>query len=338
MDSAGFLIFLFCFSYAVIEYKFLDIRVVATEIFISCVWIVLLVKIFFSNNAQDILVNISIFITVIIFGILVIKNAIKVTKQKEQIEDYAMKIEQAYEVEKKSKEELEILDKSKNQFLMAIQHHLRTPLTAMLGYSDLIITGGYGKQSKKTIEAVNNIQISTKNLIKMVNDFLDVTQFQLGKEMVTLRPDVDVLEIIKEIVNELKFESDKKNIYLKLEEPDSIPLIKADREKLKAAIYNIIDNAVKYTTKGGVDIKIIKNRSLIMAIKDNGIGIAKNNIENLLGKTFERGEAAKKTFINGRGIGLYITNQIIKAHNGKIWAESDGEGKGSIFYIELPKS
>ena len=111
----------------------------------------------------------------------------------------------------------------------------------------------------------------------------------------------------------------------------------ADREKLKAAIYNIIDNAIKYTTEGEVSIKVKTDENKItIIIEDTGIGISRENLINMFGKTFERGETAKKTFINGRGIGLFITKQIISAHNGKIWAESPGEDKGSTFYIELP--
>lgn len=332
-------------TYAMSRYRLFNMKMVATEFFIFAIWIFLLVRFMLSTTNSEFLINFITFASVIFFGILVLRNATKELKQKEQIEDYAMKIENAYELEKRSKEELQILDKSKNQFLIAIQHHLRTPLTAMMGYSDLLLNGAYGKLPKKTIEVIGNIQTSTKNLIKMVNDFLDVTQFQLGKDNITIRPGVDVLTIIKEIINELKFESDKKDIFLKLEEIGPVPLIMADREKLKAAIYNIIDNAVKYTTNGGVTVKIVpprrnpasgENSVLVILIKDNGIGISKENLPNLFGKTFERGETAKKTFINGRGIGLYITNQIIKSHKGKIWAESDGEGAGSTFYIQLP--
>src|SRR5581483_7083456 len=92
----------------------------------------------------------------------------------------------AYAVEKKSKEELENLDKTKNQFILLIQHNLRTPLTSMMGYSDLLISGAFGKQNKKTIDVIKRLQLSTRNLIKMVNDFLDITQFQLGKNVLTL--------------------------------------------------------------------------------------------------------------------------------------------------------
>jgi signal transduction histidine kinase len=324
-------------SYTVFKHNLFNVRVIITELFILVITIMLLAKTLLSGNNLELIENGILFFSVGIFGILLVRSVSKEIRQREQIEKLAKEIEQSYEIEKKAKEELEILDQSKNQFLLAIQHHLRTPLTAMMGYSDLILTGAYGRQTKQTKEVVGKILISTKGLIKMVNDFLDVTQFQLGKSIISLKPNVNVLEIINEILVELKYESDKKELYLNLKKPNiDLPEITADREKLKAAIYNIIDNAVKYTTKGGVTISIIRNDGLRIVIEDTGMGISKENSKNIFEKTFERGEAAKKTFINGRGIGLYITNQIIKAHKGNIWAESNGEGKGSTFYIELP--
>jgi signal transduction histidine kinase len=260
----------------------------------------------------------------------------KVQGQTKEITERKKEAEKAYEIEKGARKQLELLDKAKNQFLLTIQHHLRTPLTAMIGYSDLLLNGTYGKQPKKTVEVIKKCQTSTKNLVKMVNEFLDITQFQLGKDVVVLKPGVQIVPIINEIFEELKFETGKKDIYLKLEKPEKLFGIKADREKLKAALYNLIDNAVKYTNEGGVKVKIESNNNIKIIIEDTGIGISKERQENLFNKTFERGEEAKKTFATGRGIGLYIAGQIVSAHNGKVWAESGGEGKGSTFYVELP--
>jgi signal transduction histidine kinase len=110
-----------------------------------------------------------------------------------------------------------------------------------------------------------------------------------------------------------------------------------DQIKMKTAIYNIVDNGLKYTEKGGVTIKLqIVNGKLQIAVKDTGIGITKEEIEGLFERTFERGKEAEKLWGLGRGIGLYLGKHIIEAHEGKIWVESEGEGKGSTFYIELP--
>ena len=258
----------------------------------------------------------------------------------------------AHEIEKKANDELEQLDKVKNQFLSQTQHDLRTPLTSIMGYSDLLLKGDFGKLSKKTNEAVQKIQLLTNGMIKKANNFLDLAQFQLGKSPVELKPGVEIFSILKEIQAELNFKASSRGIYLNLDEPKQEVKISADREKLKAALFNIVDNSVKYTPKGGVSISVITNNqdtnskqisnfkfqisnSVAIIVRDSGIGIPKDKIETIFETMFERGDQAKKT-AGGVGIGLHLSTQILKAHGGKVWAESGGEGKGSTFYIELP--
>ncbi|OGZ63887.1 MAG: hypothetical protein A3A98_01205 [Candidatus Staskawiczbacteria bacterium RIFCSPLOWO2_01_FULL_40_39] len=241
----------------------------------------------------------------------------------------------AYAVEKQAKEELEQLDKIKDQFLAQTQHDLRTPLTSIMGYSDLLLGGTFGKLSKKTTEIIQKIQLLTNGMIKKANNFLDLAQFQLGKSAVELKPDVPVLSILEEIKTELEFKAQSKGVSLDLEKPKQELMINADREKLKAALFNIVDNSIKYTPKGGVTIKIENHTSVKIIISDTGIGISRERVGTIFETMFDRSEQAKKT-ATGIGVGLYLSTQIIKAHQGKVWAESEGEGKGSTFYIELP--
>ena len=252
-----------------------------------------------------------------------------------------MQIKKAYEVEKKANEELAALDNIKNQFLMTIQHHLKTPLTSMRGYADLLLEGAFGKMPLKIEEVVKKFEISTTKLIKMVNDFLDITQFQLGKKTVSLKEGVDLSLILEEIVKDIELQARGKGIYLKLEKPKGQYLVKADELKLKAALVNVFDNAVKYTEQGGVTIMLnskfqIPNSKILITVKDTGRGIAEERLPKLFDSAFERVEAVKKDSSQGRGLGLYLASQIVRAHNGRIWVESEGEGKGSTFYIELP--
>ena len=255
-----------------------------------------------------------------------------------KVDEQTEEIRRAYEVEKKARKELERLDKAKSQFMLATQHHLRTPLTSMQGYLDLILQGSFGKIiNKKVKEKLARFRTSTKNLINIVEEILNISQFQLGRKVVSFESNVPIEPILEEIISELMPEAEKKGIYLKLEKPEKLPKIRADAPKLKMAIFNIIDNAIKYTEKGGVTVKLeVTDSNLRILTKDTGIGIGKEQIKNLFDKLFERGEKAQKLFTTGRGIGLFIASKIIQAHHGKIWAESEGPGKGSTFYIELP--
>jgi len=253
-----------------------------------------------------------------------------------KVAEQTKELKAAYQVEKKAKEELEKLNEAKSQFMLATQHHLRTPLTSMQGYIDLLLTGTFGKVSKKVEEALKKLEKSTKNEIKVVEELLSISQFQLGEKVVTLSADVKIEDILEEVVEHTKSEVEKKGIFLRVKKPEKIPRIKGDEAKLRVALTNIVDNAVKYTQEGGITIKLEPEKNkLKIIIKDTGIGIDKKEISNLFSRTFERSKKAQKLFATGRGIGLYISAKIIEAHKGKIWAESEGKSKGSTFYIEL---
>lgn len=333
----GMSVFVFCSFYAIIKHHLFSIKIIATELFILALWIILLIRTFLSENFQDLSTNVVIFVSVVFFGILLVRSVIKEVEQREQIEKLAREIEKAYAVEKKANTELKELDSAKNQFLMMVQHHLRTPLTSMRGYSDLLLGGTFGKVPSKIKEVIEKFDASTESLIKMVNDFLDVTQFQLGKGSVSLKDGINLLQMLEEIIKDQELEAKKKGIYLKFEKSEVSCIIKADESKLKAALVNVFDNCVKYTKEGGVTMRLeINSEKVKIIISDTGIGILEERLSKLFDNIFERTTEAKATFAKGKGIGLYLSGQIIKAHNGRIWAESEGVGRGSTFYIELP--
>ncbi len=333
-------------SYASLKHHLFNIKVIATELLTIAIWIFLLIKIVLSNNLKDFTINSGLFIAVVFLGILLIRSILQEVSQREKMEEMAQRVQKAFDVEKKAldkeknvRKELERLDKAKSQFMMATQHHLRTPLTSMQGYLDLIFGGSYGDVPPKIKDVLDKFAASTKNEIKLVNEFLDISQFQMGKDVVVLREGVDVDAIVREAVQDVEIEAKIKGIYVKSEVPEDAPKARADEQKLKAAVYNIVDNAVKYTRKGGVTVGLKeKGDKLQIIIKDTGVGISKEEKDKLFGKLFERGEQAEKLFTTGRGIGLYITYKIVEAHKGKIWVESEGKSKGSTFFIELPIS
>jgi len=259
-----------------------------------------------------------------------------------RVDTQTKEIMRAYDVEKKAKESLQKIDQQKNEFMMITQHHLRTPLTSMMGYVSLLQQGAYGKVPKKINEILERFGISTTRLIEMVNDFLDLSHYELGKPVIKLETNIDAKEIIGDVIKELHIEADKKGLTLEIDEPkEQIPKIQADSNRLRAVFTNIIDNAIKYTDKGGIFVQMAtktdnSGQNLEITIKDTGIGMDKDEINNLFLNLFTRGEDAKYANVSGKGIGMYLSAKIIGSHNGKIWAESEGKNKGSAFHIELP--
>jgi signal transduction histidine kinase len=334
-------------SYAALKHHLFDTKVIATELLIFSIWAFLGIKTLLSTSTNEFILNGVILIAVVVAGIMLIRSVLREVRQRKEIEKLAKEIERAYDVEKKANVELEKLDKYKNDFMRQTQHDLRSPLAVLMGYSDLLMSGAYGKLPKKAKEILVKMQDVVQGKIKDVNNFLDTEQFKMGKGVVMLKPGVELFPILEEIVNTLISKAQVKGIFLNLKKPPASAqgygeakenpiFVSADREKIKAALFNITDNALKYTEKGGVDIKVeTTGNNIRIIIADTGIGLPPEKIKNMFEIQFDRTEKAKK-MATGFGVGLYLSGQIIKMHNGKVWAESDGEGKGSTFFVELP--
>ena len=168
----------------------------------------------------------------------------KIGQQTKELKEAYQKVNKAYQIEKKAHQELKKLDEAKDQFIMATQHHMRTPLAIMKGYVSMLLEGDYGKINKEARKRLVFLQQSIEKLITLVNEFLDISQFRVGKGVLNLK-EVKIEDLIREIIKELKWEAENKGLYIKMKKLKISPVVKADRSKLKEAIYNII--AVSYT-------------------------------------------------------------------------------------------
>jgi signal transduction histidine kinase len=250
----------------------------------------------------------------------------KEVEQREKIEKMAMDLEFA-------NAKFAELDQLKSEFVSLASHQLRGPLTAIKGYASEIIEGDFGKVPKYLIEPINTIFRSCQSLVIIVEDFLNVSRIEQGRMRYDYT-EFSIGELVEEVMQENKpnFERKGLNTYVVV---DKGPKVKADRGKIKQIIGNLVDNAIKYTPKGEVTCGVTRNGSkVVFSIKDTGVGIAKGTMPKLFQK-FYRAEDASKANILGTGLGLYVASQMIKAHGGRIWAESEGENKGSAFFVEL---
>ncbi len=193
------------------------------------------------------------------------------------------------------------------------------------------------RQKKK----MGDIYQSSERLIALVNDLLNLSRIETGKvEFIPSNEQIE--EIISEIVKDLSIIAEKKNLYLKIKNPpEKLPKVSVDREKIRQVILNIIDNALKYTNKGGVTVEIRSeemrkgNESILINITDTGEGMTKEESSNMF-QSFSRGTAGNLLHREGAGLGLYVSKKFVEMHNGKIWVISNGKGKGTTFFIEIP--
>ncbi len=326
------------FAYAIIKKELFGIKIVLTQILVFGLAFLTLIQAIFTPSLEWKIINGAILFFFVFFGIYLVKAVKQEEERTKKAERIAKREKRLREDSEKLIVEIKRLNEAKTQFVLATQHHLRTPLTSMKGYLELIFEGTYGKVPKKVNDVLRRFRASTDRLVRMVNEFLDISQFQMGKGVVFLKPGVSIEPILREMKEELMFQAKDKGISLIVYKPKKpLPFIKADIEKLKAAFFNIADNAVKYTRKGSVKIRAeVTNSKIRVSIKDTGMGISEKERGTLFRRLFERGEGARQAFSTGKGIGLYLSYQIVKAHNGNLLVESEGKEKGSTFIIELP--
>ena len=293
------------------------------------------------------LLIISIFALVIVYGYFfnistnkIIQANFTERKAKEALEELSGKLELKVDEQTKelriAYEGLKKLDQAKSEFVSMASHQLRTPLSAIKGYASMLSEGNYGKLKPKQEEKLKKILISNERLIGLVNDLLDISKIDLGK----MELDATVFQmekLVDDCYQEIMPLAKEKGLKFVWEKPTiPLPKIEADELKIKEVVSNLFDNSVKYTQTGEVIVKLEKvNSRLRLSVKDTGEGVTKEDVEKLF-QTFGRGSAGINTFIEGTGLGLMVAKRFVDLHKGKLWVESEGSGKGSIFYLELP--
>lgn len=222
-------------------------------------------------------------------------------------------------------------DMRKNDFIAIVSHELKTPLTSLTAFIQVLIPRAQKADDTFAVTFLNKANHQVKRMTSLIDGFLNVSRLEAGK--IHLNQQVfEIEELIKEIAEEVSITSSHNIIIL----PGCKLAVYADREKIGQVISNILSNAVKYSPKDrNVEINCIESTSSVQVnIKDQGAGIAPADQEKLFDRYF-RVEREDKTMIPGFGIGLYLSAEIIQRHKGKIWVESE-TGKGSTFCFSLP--
>ena len=230
---------------------------------------------------------------------------------------------------------LKELDELKTEFISIASHQLRTPLSIIKGYTSLIEDGAYGEVNKKERVILHNIDTSNERLIKLVDEFLNVSRIEQGRTQFRFA-EMNIVSLTEEVITELKEKSNPKNIRLILQVVLEVEKIIADEEKIRHCVFNFVDNAIKYSPVGS-RIKVVlepKNGGLNLQVFDAGVGLDKKDLTQLFQK-FYRSPNVMRDF-QGTGLGLYVVKEFITAHHGKVWAKSKGVGKGSEFGFWIP--
>jgi len=231
-----------------------------------------------------------------------------------------------------------IIERMKTEFVFLAAHQLRTPLSAIKWALRMLLDGDLGKITDEQRDFVEKTYKSNEKMIGLINDLLDVTRIEEGRYL--YKPTLESIEnLIQIVVSAYKEEMERKNLELDFKKPEKkLPRTIVDVEKIRLVIENLLDNAVRYTPPGGrvkISLRYIeKEKEIEFSIKDTGVGVPRDQQKRVFTKFF-RGVNVMRMETEGTGLGLFIAKNIIEAHGGKIWFESE-EGKGTTFYFTLP--
>ena len=239
-----------------------------------------------------------------------------------------------------AKERAEESDRLKSAFLANMSHEIRTPMNAIIGFSEVI--GNPNLDQEKRQQFTNIIKERTYDLLRIVEDILDISKIEVG-QMKCIEIDFDLSELLNDLlieyIQKAKKIKSKNAIHVKLTIPDKLKnvTIKADNQRIKQVITNLLDNALKFTDKGTIEFGCHMDSisTLLFFIKDTGIGIPENKQEIIFDRFRQADEALSGRIFGGTGLGLSIVKGIVTLMNGKIWLESR-ENEGTTFYFSLP--
>ena len=335
----GMIFFIGIITYTITRYGLFNIKFIGTQALVVAL-IALVGSTLFVNDMFTIRIIIRITLAlVVLLGWLLVRSVKFEVQRKEELENLSTQLAAA-------NDKLHALDKAKSEFISIASHQLRTPLTSIKGFGSLLLEGTYGAVPEAQRNALEKIYVSNERLIQLVEDLLNISRIEAGRMEFDFQ-EAQIEDLVKEAVDTLELSAKDKGLYLDYQKPNEpLPKIKIDITKIKEVISNMVDNAIKYTQRGGVTVRAgqanywdaeekKQKNTIRVVVSDTGIGMDREEVDMIFQK-FQRGREVSHYHTEGTGLGMYIGKKVVEVHKGKIWAESKGKGKGSRFILELP--
>ena len=349
------LIMVFSIAYAIFKYHLFNVRLILVEIAVFLLNLFLFLNIFTSYAKMDFSLNVAVSVAVFVLSFLLLRGIYKDIDDREKIAVLARNMSIA-------NDRLRTMEEQKTEFVSIASHQLRTPLTVIKGYASMILEGTFGATSPTVREAVENLYKSSEKIVALVEDLLTVSRIEQGR-MALIFEKVNLVNFVQDVFSEMITETREAGIDIAFNaEGNKQFFVNIDPAKFKQVLRHVLDNAIKYTPEGGRIRVSISRENLSdkarIAISDTGIGMSPEQLKSIFESFNLKAEMnnPKSTEGNSKdddnaeqeltrspivknntvGIGLYIAEEIIDAHNGNLRIESAGTGTGTTVIVDIP--
>ncbi|MDP8921942.1 MAG: ATP-binding protein [Chloroflexota bacterium] len=227
------------------------------------------------------------------------------------------------------------LESMQASFISIVSHELQTPVAIIKAYAGTLAREDAPWSRETVTRIAHTIEEECDRLYRLITDLLDISRIQAGRVAMSIGP-VDLADLAETLAERGRTRSPAHDF--RTDFPPDFPIIQGDREKLRQALDNLIDNSIKYSPAGGTIVLAgrVEPKHVVLSVRDEGIGIPREEQQRVF-ERFHRVDTRLSRSTQGVGLGLYITKTIIDAHGGRIWVESPGSGRGSTFFIRLPR-
>ncbi len=323
-------------TYSILKFNLMNIKFFAIHVGVTLLGIITFSQMLFADSLKNLIVSGLVFGISSITGYFLVVLSKNERKSLEHTMLLNKKIKKINNELQDANEKLKSLDTLKSEFISLASHQLRSPLTVIKGYASTLTDGIVGNLTPKQNEIVTHIYVAAQGLASVVEDFLNVTKIEQGGMKYSFEK-TNLRSIFNDLASDMKIAAEDKHLdFSSSVDGDGEFLVYGDTTKLKQVFLNLIDNSIKYTKEGFVKVILAKDTlgGILFSVTDSGIGVTEETKKTLF-KKFVRGEG-KSLNGGGSGLGLYLAEEIVKAHKGTISVTSDGTGKGSTFSVILP--
>jgi len=331
LGPAATLFLVIATAYAIARHEMLDVKMVATEQFTICILFISYINIAIASSAFQIIMAIMALAVGLIIAVALIDSVRKAHKR-------SLELVRLSESLATANKKLEKRDEMRNEFISIASHQLRTPVSVMKGYLSLMLDGNYGRVPKKIQEKIRQMYEMNERLVLLINNMLNMTRIEKNKIEFGFK-ELKIDQVATAVVEEMSYKAEMKGLELRLKRyAGKMPTVYSDEEKIREILVNLIDNAVKYTQEGFIEVSFDVDhpgRRVIVFVRDTGLGLTQKDAAGMFRK-FHRVNNPNVPKENGSGLGLFIAARFLDGMGGKIWIEKTEPDGGSIFAFNVP--